>query len=287
MDRNDLLAELARDAALERSDFLVRAGEQLQRFVDANKGRIRDIGGLTLIDEDPDFLAVAPDGSFRSRTRFFDDVTGDWNSETEIIDSAAELVELYNPADIYAAFAEAGEAEEDEDGEEAEGDDIANPYAAAADQWAAGPDAADEAPGAVPSSEADAARRLYDLALDFQERSQASEARLIEQFERVAVTLTPITGEIIVTEDDDERLVLEAGAGFAASVLTEEDGQWRALRDPASLVEYYDPTDVFSDLAEAVAETFPSVAPGFATWEDDGADGGADAGPDDGSDSKA
>ena len=31
--RNDLLAEMARDAALERSDFLVRAGEQLDRFL--------------------------------------------------------------------------------------------------------------------------------------------------------------------------------------------------------------------------------------------------------------
>ena len=52
MERNDLLAELARDAALERSDFLVRAGEQLQRFVESNRDRIRDIGGLTLLDAD-------------------------------------------------------------------------------------------------------------------------------------------------------------------------------------------------------------------------------------------
>ncbi|MBF8291085.1 MAG: hypothetical protein HW391_2053, partial [Chloroflexi bacterium] len=29
--RNDLLAEMARDAALDRSEFLVRAGEQLDR----------------------------------------------------------------------------------------------------------------------------------------------------------------------------------------------------------------------------------------------------------------
>ena len=105
--RNDLLGEIAADAALERSDFLVRSTEQLRRFLDANKSRIAELGGLTLIDEDPDYLAVAPDLTFRSRTRFVDDLTGDWTSETEVIESAGELVELYNPADIYTAFAEA------------------------------------------------------------------------------------------------------------------------------------------------------------------------------------
>ena len=44
--RNEALAELARDAALERSDFLVRAGEQLERFIGANRERIRALGGI-------------------------------------------------------------------------------------------------------------------------------------------------------------------------------------------------------------------------------------------------
>jgi len=106
-NRTDLLGELARDAALERSDFLVRSAEQLQGFLEANAARIKEIGGMTLIDDDPDYLSVAPDLSFRSRTRFQDEATDEWVSETEVIESAAELVELYNPADIYAAFAEA------------------------------------------------------------------------------------------------------------------------------------------------------------------------------------
>ena len=38
VNRADLLGELARDAALERSDFLARAAEQLERFLDANAG---------------------------------------------------------------------------------------------------------------------------------------------------------------------------------------------------------------------------------------------------------
>src|SRR3982751_4839252 len=105
--RNDLLGELAADAALERSDFLVQATDQLRRFLEANRERISELGGLTLIDEDPDYLAIAPDLTFRSRTRFLDDVTNEWRSETGVIESAAELVELYNPADLYQACAEA------------------------------------------------------------------------------------------------------------------------------------------------------------------------------------
>ena len=37
---NDLLGELAADAALERSDFIVQATEQLRRFLDHHKDRI-------------------------------------------------------------------------------------------------------------------------------------------------------------------------------------------------------------------------------------------------------
>ena len=105
--RNDLLGEIAADAALERSDFLVQSTDQLRQFLDRHKERIAAYGGLTLIDEEPDYLSIAPDGSFRSRTRFLDDATGDWVSETEVIETAAELVELYNPADLYSAFVEA------------------------------------------------------------------------------------------------------------------------------------------------------------------------------------
>src|SRR5918995_6395854 len=105
--RNDLLGEIAADAALERSDFLVQSTDQLRRFLDRHKERIAAYGGLTLIDEEPDYLSIAPDSTFRSRTRFLDDLTGDWVSETEVIESAAELVELYNPADIFSAFSDA------------------------------------------------------------------------------------------------------------------------------------------------------------------------------------
>ena len=269
--RNDLLGEIAADAALERSDFLVQATEQLRRFLEANKGRIAELGGLTLIDEDPDYLSIAPDLTFRSRTRFVDELTGEWTAETEVIESAAELAELYNPADIYAAFAEAardaaGFGEEPTatpDMLETAGIGLdeavssgPDPYAAAADDWAA----AQPIPLDAEDDEV-AAQRLYDLALEFQERSQRSESRLLEQFEDAASLLSARIGDMIINDDDDERLTLTAAGEFKAEVLTEEENEWRPLASADELVEYYDPTDVFGDLADALAEAYPSIAP--------------------------
>lgn len=276
--RNDLLGEIAGDAALERSDFLVQATEQLSKFLKANKDRISELGGLVLIDDDPDYLSIAPDLTFRSRTRYLDDLTGEWTSETEVIEHASELIELYNPADIYQAFAEAAREAAGIDAEPTAAPDLLDgagigmdesvtiggpdPYAAAADEWAATqPEAVD-----VDDDEL-AAQRLYDLALEFQERSQRSEARLLEQFEDASSVLISKIGDLIINDDDDERLTLTAAGEFRAEVLTEEESEWRPLATADELVEYYDPTDVFGDLADALAEAYPSIAPEVAAFE--------------------
>jgi hypothetical protein len=275
--RNTQLGELAREAALERSDFLVTSTDQLRGFMERHGARIRELGGLVLIDDDPEYLAVAPDGSFRSRSRYQDETTGEWLSETEVIESVGELVELYNPADIYAAFAEAareeaGLAEEPTAAEElievaglapeetmAPGVDGIDPYAGAADEWAARRETGDEVE--LPDDDETAARRLYDLALTMQERSQHSEGRLIEEFEMSAASLTSRLGDFIVVDDDDERLTLKSSGSFVAEVVPEDaEGTWRSLNSPEEIVQFYDPTDVFGDLAEALAEAFPEVA---------------------------
>jgi hypothetical protein len=276
--RNDLLGEIAADAALERSDFLVQATDQFRRFLDANKSRIDALGGLTLIDEDPDYLSIAPDLTFRSRTRYIDDLTGEWTSETEVIETAAEIVELYNPSDLYSAFAEAareaaGLGEEPtaapellEDAGVGSEETISlgpDPYAAAADDWAAGQPAPLDA-----DDDELAAQRLYDLALEFQERSQRSESRLLEQFEESAALLAARVGDLVITDDDDERLTLTSTGEFSAEVLTEEENEWRRLASADEMVEYYDPTDVFGDLADALAEAYPAIAPELAAAPD-------------------
>ena len=276
--RNDLLGEIARDAELERSDFIVQSTEQLGKFLKANGERIAELGGLTLIDDDPDYLSIAPDLTFRSRTRYLDDMTKEWTSETEVIESPAELIELYNPADIYSAFGEAAReaaglpAEPTAEGELLDGAGIGvdetvtvggpDPYAAAADEWAA----TQPEPVEVDDDEL-AAQRLYDLALEYQERSQRSESRLLEQFEDASSILIAKIGDLIVNDDDDERLTLTASGEFRAEVLTEEENEWRPLTTADELVEYYDPTDVFGDLADALAEAYPSIAPEVAAFE--------------------
>jgi hypothetical protein len=272
-ERAGALGEIAADAAIERSSFLADAAEQLKRFIDANRQHIKDVGGMVLIDDDPDYLSIAPDGTFRSRTRYQDEVTGEWSSETEVIESAAELVELYNLAEVYAAF---GEAARDEAGvpgqiaasEElvdvtslAPADELAGSYAGAADDWAA-----KHPPEGEPADAQDAARRLYDLALTFQERSQHAEARMIEQFELAATDLAPFLGDVMVLDDEDERLWFRSNGSFEAEVVPQPDDEgepgdeWKTLSSPDQLVEFYDPTDVFGDFAEALVERFPAVA---------------------------
>jgi hypothetical protein len=274
--RNDLLGEIAADAALERSDFLVQSADQLRRFLERHRERIAAYGGLTLIDEEPDYLSIAPDSTFRSRTRFLDDLTGDWVSETEVIESAAELVELYNPADIFSAFSDAAKEAAGLGESPTATDDVLDaagvspeetvtlggedPYAAAADSWAAGQPESVE----LADDEA-AARRLYDLALEYQERSQRTESRLLDDFEGAAATASNLIGELVIVDDDDERLMLTATGAFRAEVVPEEaEGTWRTLSGPDELVEFYDPTDVFGDLADALADAYPSVAPELA-----------------------
>ena len=134
----------------------------------------------------------------------------------------------------------------DESDEKAAAGSPRDPYAAAADSWAASQD-----DGPV-TGEQDAARRLYDLALSFQERSQRSEADLVERFQVAAGRFSAELGELLVVESDEERLVLQAGGTFKAEVEAEDDedahageatpaGEWLVLATPEELVGFYDP----------------------------------------------
>jgi hypothetical protein len=270
--RNDMLSELANDAALERTDFLVQATEQLAKFLDRNRDRISQLGGLTLVDDDPDYLSIAPDGTFRVRSRYEDPDSGQWVTETEIVETPSELIELYNPVEVYTAFAEAAREAAGFAPEPTATDDLLGTagispaetldlgdvagYAGAADSWAAAQPVVDDA-----EDDESAALALYNLALDFQERSQQTEARLLDTFEEAAGRLSDRLGDLIIVDDEDERLVLGASGSFRAEVLPEDAaGEWRELTTPDDLVEFYDPTDIFGDLADALAEAFPAIA---------------------------
>ena len=183
---NSMLGELAGDAAMERADFLVQATDQFRKFLDANRERIEELGGLTLIDEEPDYLSIAPDLTFRSRSRIEDPDTGEWVSETEVIETPAEIVELYNPADLYAAFGEAAKEAAGFAAEPTATDDLLDTagiapeetfglnddeaYARAADDWAA-------AQGETSTPTPKRARRSASTTSRSSSRSAASAAR--------------------------------------------------------------------------------------------------------------
>ena len=72
-----------------------------------------------------------------------------------------------------------------------------------------------------------------------------------------------VLGDLIIVDDDDERLTLRSSGSFVAEVVPEneaESGVWRKLDGPDDIVEFYDPTDVFGDLADTLAEAFPALA---------------------------
>jgi hypothetical protein len=71
-----------------------------------------------------------------------------------------------------------------------------------------------------------------------------------------------MVGGLMIVDDDDERLTLQADGHFHGEVVPEEDpDRWRQLEEPEDIVQFYDPTDVFGDLAESIAEAFPASPP--------------------------
>ena len=102
------LRELAGEAELERKDFLYEATEQIRRFVDHNRDRLREIGPIKLVDDQQDYLLFHPvDETWTTRLTYQDPADNEWYDEEQVVDSVAELVELYNPADIFGWFLQA------------------------------------------------------------------------------------------------------------------------------------------------------------------------------------
>ena len=78
---------------------------------------------------------------------------------------------------------------------------------------------------------------------------------------------------------DAQQLAAPRGA-----VVPEADagaGTWRKLDGPDDLVEFYDPTDVFGDLADTLAEAFPALGEPAGTSDEDGEGDGEDGGEED------
>ena len=66
---------------------------------------------------------------------------------------------------------------------------------------------------------------------------------------------------------------------FPKGVMTDVGIPWSVFKP--ELVEFYDPTDVFGDLADALAEAYPAVAPDVGVTPDGDLDAETDAETDD------
>jgi hypothetical protein len=111
----------------------------------------------------------------------------------------------------------------------------------------------------------EAARRLRELAIEYTERSRVVQADLVRSFEAAAAQLSAQVGDLVVESDDDESLTLTGAGRFQGSVRDDEVAEWRALEDPDDVVDFYDPVDLFDDVAGAIEDAFPELA-------DDGGD---------------
>ena len=105
----------------------------------------------------------------------------------------------------------------------------------------------------------EAARRLYDIAMDFADRALRTQANLIREFETLAAAPMQWVGAVLVDDDDDEHLVLQADGHFAGRAMDDDTDQWERIASPDDVADHYDPVDLFTDVADAIAEMFPGL----------------------------
>ncbi|HSK93632.1 MAG TPA: hypothetical protein VLA76_06200 [Candidatus Angelobacter sp.] len=257
------LRELAAEAELERRDFLYEATEQMRRFLEANKERLREVGPIKLVDDDQDYLLYHPvDETWTTRLTYQDPADSEWYDQEQIVDTISELVELYNPADIFSWLIEAArdapshllaadELERQEELVEVEGED-----------WQAG----------LPPTQQEtlAAQRLWQLADAYRGQLATTQAQQLREFSANAEEVLRRTGELILLEEPDDILVLRADGRFETSldmsdrpreVLTDVEARHAGLSvtEAKTIAAFYDPADVLHWVTEALAERYPAV----------------------------
>jgi hypothetical protein len=259
------MRQLASEAEMERRDFIYESTEQLRRFIDNNRERLAEIGPIKLVDDETDYLLYHPvDGTWTTRLTYQDPADNEWYDEEQLVEAVSEVVELYNPADIYAWMIEAAanpsehlvpadelaDAEAVETVEEPEGD------------WQA----------TLPPTQQEtiAAQRLWQLADAYRGQIATQQRQLLREFSANAEEVLARTGELTLLDDSDDVLVLRADGRFETSLdlsdlapgSVEQIGASRpglSVIDARTVAEYYDPADVLQWVTDALNERFPHV----------------------------
>jgi hypothetical protein len=256
------LRELAADAELERGDFLYEATEQLRRFLDANRERLREIGPIKLVDDEQDYLLYHPvDELWTTRLTYQDPADNEWYDQEQIVDSVHELVELYNPADIFAWLIEAAR---DAPAHLVPADELAREEELSdeVDDWQA------ELP--PPQQETLAAQRLWQLADAYRGQLSSAQAQHLREFASNAEEVLRRTGDLVLLEEPEDILVLRADGRFETSLdLSDHPEDVVASAEPRrpgltvtearTIAAFYDPADVLHWVTEALAERYPAV----------------------------
>jgi hypothetical protein len=260
--RLSALRELAAEAELERRDFLYEATEQLRRFLDANRDRLREVGPIKLVDDDQDYLLYHPiDETWTTRLTYQDPADNEWYDQEQLVDTISELVELYNPADIFSWLMEAAR---DAPSHLVAADQLAREeeLVEVAEDWQAG----------LPPTQQEtlAAQRLWQLADAYRAQLSTTQAQQLREFSANAEEVLRRTGELVLLEEPDDVLVLRADGRFETS-LDLSDRPREALPDiepgragvsvteAKTIAAFYDPADVLHWVTEALAERYPAV----------------------------
>ncbi len=258
------LREVANESQLERRDFLYEATEQLRRFFDGQRDRLREIGPIKLVDNEQDYLLYHPaDETWTTRLTYQDPADSEWYDEEQTVESFAEVVELYNPADIYAWLLEAAH-------------DPVNHLVAAdelqAQEQLVDPTDEEDWQAELPTNQQEtlAAQRLWQLADAYRAQISAQQKEVLWEFVSNAEEVLARTGDLVLLDEPEDQLVLRVDGRFETS-LDLSDLEGRAQTDVAArrpgltvtearvIAEYYDPSDVLQWVTDTLSERYPAV----------------------------
>ena len=258
------LREMAAEAELERRDFLYEATEQLRRFLDQNRDRLREIGPIKLVDNEQDYLLYHPvDETWTTRLTYQDPADSEWYDQEQLVDSISELIELYNPADIFSWLIEASR---DAPAHLVAADELAREEelvdAPATDDWQA----------ELPTSQQEtlAAQRLWQLADAYRTQLGTAQAQLLREFASNAEEVLQRTGDLPLLDEPEDMLILRADGRFETSLdlsdrpedvvgTVEARRPGLAVTEAKTIAAFYDPADVLHWVTEALAERYPAV----------------------------
>lgn len=256
------LRELAAEAELERRDFLYEATEQLRRFVEQNRERLREIGPIKLVDDEQDYLLYHPvDEIWTTRLTYQDPADSEWYDQEQVVDTISELVELYNPADIFAWLIEAAR---DAPGHLIAADELARQeeLVEAGEDWEAG----------LPPSQQEtlAAQRLWQLADAYRTQLSTAQAQHLREFSANAEEVLRRTGDLTLLDEPEDMLILRADGRYETSldlsdrpeevvVSAEARRPGLAVTEAKTIAAFYDPADVLHWVTDALAERYPAV----------------------------